>query len=153
MSKKTVVIIEFIVCVLAIIVISIFGLAPDTWRRDVPATKLEVVNVSDPAKDIEVTHTTKNGRDVVNIKLPRTVLEYKLLWKISPEDATNTQIRFTSSAINDKIISVSEEGVVKFLTNKFVGVSIVLQTTDGTNLRVDVSITFQVDEQGGDIEL
>lgn len=153
MSKKTVVIIEFVVCALAIIVISIFGLAPDTWRREVPATNFEVVNVSDESKGIEVTRTNKNGIEIVNIRLPRTVSEYKLLWKISPEDATNTQIRFTSSAISDKLISISEDGVVKFLTNTFVGVSIVLQTTDGTNLRVDVSITFKSDESGGDIEL
>ena len=55
--------------------------------------------------------------------------------------------------INANIISVNDTGLVSFLTTSNQGASIMLSTTDGTNRRAEIVITFTTGGSGGDIEL
>lgn len=153
MTKKAVVAIEVVVCLLAVVIISIFGINPEAWREDIPADSLTITNESDAVSGVEVTKTIENGKQVVRAKLPASMREYQITWEILPENVTNTKISFTSSQINDNIISISETGLVTFLTSGNTGASILLKTTDGTNRQAQMIITFKASSEGGDIEL
>ncbi|MBQ7977418.1 MAG: hypothetical protein IJ301_02310 [Clostridia bacterium] len=154
MTKKAVVAIEVVVCLLAVVIISIFGINPEAWRDDIPAQSLVITNQSDPVREIDVTRSTDtNGREVVNVKLPSSIREYQIEWEISPENVTVTQISFTSAQIGGNIISISDTGLVNFLTNSNEGATIMLKTTDGTNRIAQMIITFKASSSGGDIEL
>ncbi len=153
MTKKVIVAIEFVVCVLAIVIISVFGLNPETWRDFVPVNSLTITNQSNEAAGITVTKETVNGREVVYAKIPRGTRTYKINWVIGPENATIPEISFTSAEINANIISIDDTGLVSFLTTGTQGATIVLSTTDGTNRRATIIITFDIGSEGGDIPL
>ena len=65
MTKKAIVAIEFVAILLAIVIISVFGLNPETWRNDVPVNSLVITNQSNAAQGITITRQTVNGREVV----------------------------------------------------------------------------------------
>lgn len=153
MTKKVIVAIEFVVCVLAIVIISVFGLNPETWRDFVPASSLTITNESNAQTGITVTRETVNGREIVYAKIPRGMRTYQIYWVIGPENATIQQISFTSAEINANIISVDDTGLVSFLTTGTQGATVVLSTTDGTNRRATIVITFDIGSDGGDIPL
>ena len=153
MTKKAIVAIEFVAILLAIVIISVFGLNPETWRNDVPVNSLGITNQSNAAQGITITRQTVNGREVVYAKIQRGTKEFQITWEILPENATNKRISFTSAEINANIISVNDTGLVSFLTTSNQGASIMLSTTDGTNRRAEIVITFTTGGSGGDIEL
>lgn len=153
MTKKAVIAIEVVVCLLAVVIISIFGINPEAWREEIPADSLTITNETDTTTGVEVTRKTENGKVVVYAMLPQTMREYQITWQILPENVTNTRISFTSSKINDNIISISDTGLVTFLTGSNTGASILLKTTDGTNRQAQIVITFKANSEGGDIEL
>jgi hypothetical protein len=127
MNKKMVILIEFIVCVMSIIIISIFGNMPEVWR------------------DFEYCKTINFAED--NVELPNGTQEYQLIWFIGPQTATNKQVRFTAS--NDNVI-ISSDGLVTFSRQE--GVTIMVKTTDGSNLKAYIDITFKA-PGGGTIVL
>ena len=104
MTKKAIVAIEFVAILLAIVIISVFGLNPETWRDDVPVNSLVITNESNEAQGITVKRQTQNGREIVYAQIPQALREFQITWEILPENATNKQISFTSAEINANII-------------------------------------------------
>ena len=131
MTKKAIVAIEFVAILLAIVIISVFGLNPETWRNDVPVNSLVITNQSNAAQGITITRQTVNGREVVYAKIQRGTKEFQITWEILPENATNKRISFTSAEINANIISVNDTGLVSFLTTSNQG----LEKENGKNFQ------------------
>ena len=58
MSKKIIVLIEIIVCIMAIVVVSLFGLQAENWRDMVYATSIEFYE-----DDITMVESVYNGKE------------------------------------------------------------------------------------------
>ncbi len=121
MSKKIIVLIEFVVCVLAVVIVSVFGNNPETWRDFKQASEISV--------------------EVPSVRLEADADSYQLVWKIGPEDVTVKEVTFSSQGILRNYITIDESGLVTFLEKKMV--TIIIRTTDGSNLSVSVDISFK----------
>ncbi len=127
MNKKVIILIEIIICITAIVIISIFGNIPEMWRDFEYASSLNFT--------------------VKNVELLQNETSYQLEWTLGPENATIKAVRFTT---DQKHVTVSPEGLVTFSKNQ--GATIIILTTDGSNLKDSINITFKA-PGGGTIPL
>ena len=133
MSKKIIILIEFVVCFIATIMISIFGINPENWR-DYKYT--EYLNFTE-----------------TNIQLEADDDSCEISWEIGPYDATIKTISF----IYDKnICNISEidynncKAIVTFVQK--IGVTITGRTQDGKKNTSRINITFS-NSGSGNVEL
>ncbi len=131
MNKKIVFIITLIECVLAVLFISVFGQA--------------IFSITN--KDVEEIYFTYENGDkiednkIITVEITDTIRNYRLFWKVEPEDAHNPTVEF--SVNRPDAVSVSASGRVSF--RKEGTVIITIYTTDGSN-KSD-SITIKVIEK------
>ena len=119
MSKKIVFIVVLIECILAVLLISVFG---------------QAIYDASPKPVSDVYFTYENGDKIedgvrLNVELRGGNISYQLHWTVEPENAENSSVRFTSSKPND--VSVDENGLVTFF--KVVDVTIIVSALDGSN--------------------
>lgn len=127
MNKKIIILIEIVICIAAIVVISIFGNIPEMWRDFEYASSIQF--------------------SVKNVELPRGTTTYQLEWTIGPENATIQEVRFSSA---QEHVIISETGLVTFTKEQ--GATIQVFTTDGSYLSDSINITFKA-PGGGTIVL
>ena len=128
MSKKIVLIVVLIECILAVLLISLFG---------------QAIYSSSPKLVNEVYFTYENGEKIADdqhleVFLTDTKRDYQLFWVVDPENAHNTKVEFTSSDPNSVIVDAS--GRVTF-RRTVLSVTITVSTLDGGNKRDVIILT------------
>lgn len=118
MSKKIVFIVVLIECILAVLLISVFG---------------QAIYDTSPKPVSEVYFTYANGEKIedgvrLDVQLAGGNISYQLHWAVDPENAENKKVSFTSSK---KGVVVSESGLVTFFDA--VDVTIIISAVDGSN--------------------
>ncbi len=131
MNKKVVIIITLVECILAVLLISIFGQA------------IYSVHIKDVA---EIHFVDENGRryeddEIVEITLTDDKLTYQLNWVVLPEDAANKGVTFTLSR---DIAIVSGTGVITFFDEG--SVTIIMSTNDGRRITDSLMIVATFDD-------
>lgn len=154
MSKKIIVLIEIIVCIMAIVVVSLFGLQAENWRDVVYVTSIAFYE-----DDITMVDSVYNGKEgkYLQINLQPDDESYQIKWRVAPENATNSKIIFTFSGgmqqengiVTDGDIAVTPEGWLYFPGGKAKSVDIIAKTTDGSNKTATLRI--RVSENGGGV--
>lgn len=139
MNKKIVFIIVIVECILAVLLISVFG------QAIFGAVKKHLAE--------EVYFTYQDGTKIedgmqLEVELTDSKRDYVLYWTVGPEETTNTAVRFTSSAPESVI--VNESGVVTFFDD-VKSVIITVTTLDGSN-QTDVITLVRKVNVGGDVE-
>ena len=150
MTRKIIILLEIIFCVLAVVIISVVGNNPETWRDYQPVTSLEFVNSSTQTNPFE---TDETGDKTVTIEWGSEVaeIEYQLSWEILPTNATITEIELTLSIQDVTIVSVSEDGLITFKSRTALlnnGCSITIKTVDITNKTDTLYFDFTADGGG-----
>lgn len=107
MNKKIVVLILAVFCIIATIVMSVFGKVPEDSSR----TPVESIEFIDPTKEEGKCDLNSDGEKI--IYLEKGTLEYKVNYVINPNNATETEVYF--EIINGKeYASIDESGLVVF---------------------------------------
>ena len=135
MTKKIIILLEIVFCVLAVVIISVVGNNPETWRDFQPVSSIQFVNGTSETNEFEVDEET--GEKTVTITWASSVVElqYQVYWEILPENATTTEIELTPSIEDVNIVTVSDDGNIVFKSRSTLlssGFSITIKTTDKT---------------------
>jgi hypothetical protein len=136
MNKKIIVLILTVFCILATIIISVFGKVPEDTSR-VPVSTIMFVD-----------NTTEDGMCEVNeegikiILIEKGTTEYQLQYFINPSEATDQSVSFQIVS-GIEYASVSETGVITFYEQSSVTVKIYSNALD---FKSDVVI---IDFEGG----
>lgn len=127
MSKKWIVLIEILTCVVGVVIVSIFGLLPEFTN--------DTVFTESVAFTCDYT-LTEDGRKLVTLERPldNNPKVFQLEWEVYPENATDKSVVFLSS--DPETATVSETGFVQFLKMSGI-VRITVQTKDDAK-RVDI---------------
>lgn len=136
MSKKFIILIQLVVCVIAVIMISLYGRNPEMWRDFEYCEEIYfIVNNErvDNGTEIEISADYANGG------------QYQLVWYVGPEDATNKTVRFDSNSAN---VTVDPYGLVTFVTDD--GATIRIYTTDKSLLSASIQLTI-LPPDGGEL--
>lgn len=133
MSKKMIILIQLAVCVIAIIVISLYGRNPENWRD---------FNYCESLYFLVDDSRVPRGYE---IELENDTETYQLIWFVGPENATIKTVRFLS--YNENVL-VDENGLVTFLSDE--GATIYIYTTDNSLLSSEIMFSFLLSE-GGDL--
>ena len=139
MSKKIVFLIVLIECILAVLLIGVFGGAIFSAINKKPVTDLyfmdkDGVKIEDNI-NLEV-ELTDSQRDV------------QLYWVVVPDDASEQKVSFTSS--KPDVAIVSESGLVTFFEDE--SVTITVQALDGSN-KTDTIIIVPTRHVGGNVDI
>lgn len=136
MSKKVLILIQIAVVVIAVIIISLYGRNPETWKDFNYCEEVYfLVDDEKVANDYEL--ELVDGTD-----------SYQLVWYVGPEKSTIKAVRFSSDNGN---VLVDDEGLLTFLV-KNEGVVITIFTTDNSLLSRRIMISFGP-PSGGELPL
>lgn len=129
MSKKFIILIQLVVCVIAVVMISLYGRNPEMWKD------FEYCEV------IYFLYDSARVESGTEIEIPRAeeggTLTYQLEWYVGPEDASVKEVRFHSNSSN---VVVDENGLVTFLSDE--GATIYIFTTDNSLLSANIKLTI-----------
>lgn len=107
MNKKIVVLILVIFCILATIVMSIFGKVPEDSSR----TPVESIEFIDPTKTNNKCEINEDGDKIIYIE--KGTVEYQVNYIINPSNASELTVYF--EIINGKeYASINETGLITF---------------------------------------
>ena len=138
MNKKIVVLILFIFCLIATILISVYGKVPEDSSR----TPVESIEFIDPTTDDGECKLNSSGEKIIEIETGTT--EYQLNYKINPDYATEQNVTFV--IINGaEFATISETGLITFTSEYSITVRIYSNFYDN---KTDVVIIDFVGEKG-----
>ena len=156
MSKKIVVLIELVVCVAAVLFVSLFGIVAESWRGDKYVVLVQFV---DDEGNYAIVETMYDKNDAVTtdenlcvrkqktIELEPNKTTLQLKWIVETKDSTRPEVAFET---NQNSVTVSKDGLVENITKRVV---VTISSTDGTNLRDSVLIVPNTSTSGGTIVL
>ena len=143
MSKKWIVLIEILTCVVGVVIVSIFGLLPEFTN--------DTVYTESVAFTCDYT-LTEDGRKLVTLERPldNNPKVFPLEWEVTPENATDKSVTFISS--DPSVATVSETGFVQFLRMQGI-VRITVQTNDDAKRTDTIYIEVPASTDGGHDDL
>jgi uncharacterized protein YjdB len=134
MSRKMVFLIEIIVCIIAVVIVSLIGVNPEIWKVYTPVSSVSFTNT-------EITFT--ENKKIITIK--SGTKNYTLTYSVLPSNATNSDVSFSSS--DESIATVDNNGVVNIIRET--GFNIIIIAKDGTKKSDSVSFIFSSSGGGG----
>lgn len=127
MSKKLIVLIQLVVCVAAVVIISLYGRNPEMWKDFQYVEEIYFI-VND-----------ERVQDGYELELASGTTTYQLVWFVGPDNATIKEVRFESS--NPDKVAVNENGQVTFSSDE--GAVIYMYTTDNSLLNAHINLTIK----------
>lgn len=107
MNKKIVVMLLVVFCIIATILISVFGKVPEDSSR----TPVESIEFIDPAKSDGKCMLNSDGEKIIYIE--KGTSEYQLCYVINPNEASEKEVKFV--IINGaEYATLTEEGLLVF---------------------------------------
>ena len=117
MNKKIVVLFLFIFCLIATILISVYGKMPEDSSR----TPVQSIEFIDPETEDGECKLTSDGNKIIEIETGTT--EYQLNYRINPDYATEQTVTFV--IINGaEFATISETGLITFTSEYSITVRI-----------------------------
>ncbi len=128
MNKKTLILVVLVECILAILLISIFGKAIESLYQKTLCT--EIYFVDENGERIE-----ENA--LIKVDVNDANLDYQLKWVVLPDDASNKDVSFTASP--SKYAVIDRYGKLTFLQEN-VSITVVISATDGSGKQATIRI-------------
>ena len=130
--KKSVVIIIGVIYGLSIVFVTLFGLRAQTFNQVIYVSQVEIIENlasyrSDGSKYIMLSPDEEGNR------------EYQIVWKVSPDDATNKEVSFDYDRTKTNV-TVDNNGLVKFTAPGAVTVTVTAK--DGAAKSDSILIVF-----------
>ena len=137
MTKKIVVIVVIVECVLAVLMVSLLGAAIENAHKETKCTEIYFTN-----SDYE-----KLRDDWIQpVELTDSKRGYQLYWVVSPDNTTDKSVVFESS--DPENVIVSPTGYVTFFED--VAVTITITAADGSNRSDSVQLVPKASESDVD---
>ena len=134
MSKKIVVIVVLVECILAVLLISFFGQEIYNAKNNVKTTEIYFIN--------EQGERLQNDA-IVEVELSDSALSYQLHWVAKPKNVSNKKVVFVSD--NEDVV-VDSYGLVTFFEESTVLITI--KTADGSNKTATIILTPKRNTEG-----
>ena len=117
--KKSVIILIALIYVVAIALVSFFGLQFKVFEEVIPVEKIEILNEPDDYLE----KPNENGEG--SVQVPYVFIKpnangeyvYQLNYHVYPDDASNKKVNFSFDESTTKGVTISEDGLVKFDTS------------------------------------
>ncbi|MBR2029835.1 MAG: hypothetical protein IJ999_02905 [Clostridia bacterium] len=154
MNKKTIIMLTAIICVVSIILVSIFGQVPN-FQTNVLVKTISIEGYLDKNGNIIPCEKNNAGEDIIWLdKIEAGETSIVLKWKINPNNASNPDVYF-STGIDDDSIVVSDQGIVTFYTSTRTNCVVTIKAKDGSLVFARVIIMKRVsnDSPDGGVEL
>lgn len=121
--KKTVVIIIAAIYGISIVLVTLFGLQHKSFNDIAYVDKIEI---------IEENASESNGEKIIMIQADESGgCQYQLVWKVTPEIATNTDVRFSFDDAKKNYVSIDKNGLVTMTRKGAVTITIIAADGDG----------------------
>lgn len=131
--KKSVILLIGVIYILAIVVVSFFGLKVETFNDTVYVEAVTITN-----EDIKPGFEDKTVVIYFNNDDPENPTSYQINWRVTPDDASRKIVKFIIEEKKQSIATVNEFGTVIF---KKKGTVIVYVTaTDGSAKKDSITI-------------
>ncbi len=115
--KKSVVILIAVIYVMAVVLVSFFGIQAELLEETIYVNKIEIINKGVSYANDGVTKTVDiffDGKDTA---------EYQIEWRVTPTNATNNKVFFNYDKTKT-FVSVDENGLVTFTRPGVITISI-----------------------------
>lgn len=132
--KKSVVILIAVIYVMAVVLVSFFGIQATLLEETVYVKDIEIINKGVKIADDGITKSIDisfNGKETA---------EYQIEWRVIPTNATNSKVVFNYGT-QQTFATVDENGLVKFTRPGVLKISIV--PADGTILEKPATIIIR----------
>ena len=126
--KKSVILLIGIIYILAIVVVSFFGLKVETFNETKYVTSIECIN--------EGVQLDSQGEKYVVIAY-EDQLVYQIEWRVFPDEASNNRVAFVYDE-NKTTATVNDLGRVYF--NRKGAIKVFIMSTDGSNISDTITI-------------
>jgi len=131
MNKKTIIMLTAIICVVSVILVSIFGQVPN-FQTNVLVKTIEIEGYLDKNGNVIACEKNNAGEDIIWLdKIEAGETSIVLKWKIKPNNASNPDVYF-STGIDDSSIVVSDQGIVTFYTSTRTNCVVTIKAKDGS---------------------
>lgn len=131
--KKSVILLIGVIYILAIVVVSFFGLKVETFNDTIYVDAVTITN-----DDIKPGFEDKIVVIYFDNDDPENPTSYQINWKVTPDDATRKFVKFIIEENKQNIATVNEFGTVIF--KKKGTVIVYVTSTDGTAKRDSITI-------------
>ena len=145
MNKKIVVMLTALLCVLSVIMVSIFGQIPN-FDMNVLVEEITIDGYIDSTGVLQPCETNEKGEKFISlesIEPGETVIV--LEWTVNPKNASNPDIYFNTDA-KDGVISISDQGIISFYSTEFSKIRITILPKDGSPAYAMVTILRVMEE-------
>ena len=146
MNKKIVIMLAALMCVVSVILVSIYGQVPD-FQTNILVSDIVVEGYIDKEGNLIPCEENTKGEKFIfieDIEPGETTIVLK--WTINPENASNPDVSFKVN-VEDGSVVVSQQGIVTFYTADITKVSVVILPNDGGTDGVKITIMKPVDEE------
>ena len=105
--KKSVVILIAVIYIMAVVLVSFFGIQAELLEDTFYVNKIEIINKG-------VSYAADGVSKTVDISFGgKETAEYQIEWRVTPADATNAKVYFNYDT-SKTFVSVDENGLVTF---------------------------------------
>lgn len=154
MNKKIIIMLTAIICVVSVILVSIFGQVPN-FQTNVLVKTIAIEGYLDKNGNVITCEKNNAGEDIIWLdKIEAGETSIVLKWKTNPDNASNTDVYF-STGIDDGSIVVSDQGIVTFYTSTRTNCVVTIKAKDGSLVfaRVIIMKRESNDVPDGGVEL
>lgn len=154
MNKKTVIMLTAIVCVVSVILVSIFGQVPN-FQTNVLTKQITVQGYLDKNGKLIPCEKNKAGENIIWLeKIDPGETTIILRWGVYPDNATNPDVYF-STGVDDGSVVVSDQGIITFYSASRTNCIVTIKAKDGglASTRVIIMKKTSDDDSSGGVEL
>ena len=146
MNKKIVIMLTAVLCVVSVILVSLFGQVPN-FQTNVLVREITIEGYLDKEGNLLPCETNTKGENFIvldNIEAGETSVILK--WKVGPDNATDPDVSFKLS-VEDGSVVVSSQGIVTFYSADVRKVAVYILPKDGGPASAKVTIMKKADEE------
>ena len=122
--KKSVIVLIGIIYILAIVVVSFFGLKIETFNETIYVSDVHYIN-----EDIKISPDGTKYVVITYVDDPDNPTSYQLEWRVDPDDATRKIVSFAYDE-SKSFVTVNEFGAVIFSSKG--SITVYVNSTDGS---------------------
>lgn len=130
--KKSVIVLIGVIYVLAIAVVSFFGLQIETFNETIYVSSIEIIN-----EDIKIADDGTKYVIIDYVDDPANPTSYQLEWRVYPDDATRKIVEFNYDETRT-FVEVNEFGTVIF--NRKGSITVYITSTDGNEKSDSITV-------------
>ena len=146
MNKKIIIMLTALLCVVSVILVSIYGQIPN-FQTNVLITDIVVEGYLDKNGNLIPCEENKKGEKFIFIEdIEPGETTIVLEWTIAPDNASNPDVSFKIS-VDDGSVVISQQGIITFYTADIPKITVVVLPKDGGTDGVKVTIMKPVEEE------